>query len=67
MEERETMAVHRSFDFVQRVNLNACNKKNIESLALSGGFRQFSGNKKENNISLKTVKVKFSSNPCSLR
>ena len=26
------------FDFVQRVNLNACNKKNIENLALAGGF-----------------------------
>ena len=29
------------FDFVQRVNLNACNKKNIESLALAGGFDNF--------------------------
>ncbi len=26
------------FDFVERVNLNACNKKNMENLALSGGF-----------------------------
>ncbi|MCP9613052.1 DNA polymerase III subunit alpha [Coprobacter tertius] len=29
------------FNFVQRVNLNACNKKNIESLALAGGFDSF--------------------------
>lgn len=26
------------FDFVERVNLTACNKKNIESLALAGAF-----------------------------
>lgn len=26
------------FDFIERVNLNACNKKNMENLALSGGF-----------------------------
>ncbi len=31
------------FDFVQRVNLNACNKKNMESLALAGAFDQFKG------------------------
>lgn len=29
------------FDFVQRVNLNACNKKNLESLSLAGGFDNF--------------------------
>ena len=27
--------------FVQRVNLNACNKKNMECLALAGGFDSF--------------------------
>ncbi len=26
------------FDFIERVNLNACNKKNMENLSLSGGF-----------------------------
>ena len=26
------------FDFVQRVNLSACNRKNIENLALAGAF-----------------------------
>ena len=35
------------FDFVQRVNLNACNKKNLENLALSGGFDSFSEIKRE--------------------
>ena len=29
------------FDFVQRVNLNACNKKNLECLALAGGLDSF--------------------------
>ncbi len=29
------------FDFVERVNLSACNKKNIESLALAGAFDAF--------------------------
>lgn len=35
------------FDFVQRVNLSACNKKSIENLALSGGFDNFSNLKRE--------------------
>jgi DNA polymerase-3 subunit alpha len=35
------------FDFVQRVNLNACNKKNLESLALAGGFDSFPELKRE--------------------
>ena len=35
------------FDFVQRVNLNACNKKNLECLALAGGFDNFTELKRE--------------------
>ena len=35
------------FDFVQRVNLSACNRKNIENLALAGGFDSFLGIKRE--------------------
>jgi DNA polymerase-3 subunit alpha len=35
------------FDFVQRVNLNACNKKNMECLALAGGFDGFAEMKRE--------------------
>jgi DNA polymerase-3 subunit alpha len=40
--ERNANGPYKSiFDFVQRVNLNACNKRCIESLALSGGFDCF--------------------------
>ncbi len=35
------------FDFVQRVNLSVCNRKNIENLALAGGFDSFPGIKRE--------------------
>lgn len=30
------------FDFIERVSLNACNRKSVESLALSGAFDSFS-------------------------
>ena len=40
--EREKNGPYKNiFDFVQRVNLNACNKKNIECLALAGSFDGF--------------------------
>ena len=35
------------FDFVQRVNLNACNRKNMECLALAGAFDNFPELKRE--------------------
>ena len=35
------------FDFVQRVNLSACNRKNIENLAVAGGFDSFTEIKRE--------------------
>ncbi len=35
------------FDFVERINLNACNRKAVESLALSGAFDGFSEVKRE--------------------
>ncbi len=35
------------FDFVQRVNLAACNRKNIESLALAGAFDSFEDIRRE--------------------
>ena len=35
------------FDFVERVNLSSCNKKNIESLALGGAFDSLPGVKRE--------------------
>ena len=46
--EREKNGPFRGiFDFVQRVNLSACNRKNIENLALAGGFDSFTEIKRE--------------------
>ncbi len=48
IEERRANGPYKGiFDFVQRVNLNACNKKNMECLALSGGFDSFPELKRE--------------------
>ena len=48
MEERKENGPFKGiFDFVQRVNLNACNKKNMECLALAGGFDSFPELKRE--------------------
>lgn len=41
IEERKNGPYKTIFDFVERVNLTACNKKNIESLALAGAFDNF--------------------------
>ncbi|MBD8388538.1 DNA polymerase III subunit alpha [Dysgonomonas sp. BGC7] len=42
IEEREKNGPFKDvFDFVERVNLSSCNKKNIESLALAGAFDAF--------------------------
>lgn len=41
IEERKNGPYTSIFDFVERVNLTACNKKNIESLALAGAFDNF--------------------------
>ena len=35
------------FDFVERVNLTACNKRNVEALCLAGAFDNFSEAKRE--------------------
>lgn len=41
--EREKNGPYKGvFDFVERVNLTSCNKRNIESLALAGAFDAFS-------------------------
>ena len=46
--EREKNGLFKNiFDFVQRVNLSACNRKNIENLALSGAFDCFPEIKRE--------------------
>ena len=48
LEERERNGEYKDiFDFVQRVNLSACNRKNIENLALAGAFDSFPGIKRE--------------------
>lgn len=42
MEEREKNGEYKSiFDFVERVNLRAVNKKNLEALAMAGAFDSF--------------------------
>ncbi len=41
IDERKNGPYKNIFDFVERVNLTACNKKNIESLALAGAFDNF--------------------------
>jgi DNA polymerase-3 subunit alpha len=48
LEERKKNGLFKSiFDFVQRVNLSACNRKNIENLALAGAFDSLGGIKRE--------------------
>ncbi len=41
LEERKNGPFKNIFDFVERVNLSTCNKKNIEGLALAGAFDNF--------------------------
>ena len=42
IKEREENGPYKDiFDFIQRVNLSACNRKNIECLALAGAFDNF--------------------------
>lgn len=43
MEERKNGPFTDIFNFVERVNLTSCNKKNIEALALAGAFDNFPG------------------------
>ncbi|MDD4609091.1 MAG: DNA polymerase III subunit alpha [Bacteroidaceae bacterium] len=47
IEERKNGPYQSIFNFVERVNLSACNRKNIENLALSGGFDSFPEVKRE--------------------
>jgi len=48
VKERETNGPFKNiFDFVERVNLAACNKKNIEALCYSGAFDAFQEIKRE--------------------
>ncbi|MDR0961424.1 MAG: DNA polymerase III subunit alpha [Mediterranea sp.] len=55
IEERKKNGEYKGvFDFVQRVNLSACNKKSFESLALAGGFDNFPELKREQYFALTT-------------
>lgn len=47
IEERKNGPFKSIFNFVERVNLSACNKKNIESLALAGAFDNFTEIRRE--------------------
>src|SRR5574344_1085884 len=48
IDEREKNGPYKDiFDFVQRVNMSACNRKNIENLALAGAFDSFPEIKRE--------------------
>ncbi|WP_106831734.1 DNA polymerase III subunit alpha [Parabacteroides pacaensis] len=47
MEERKKGLFTDIFNFVERVNLTSCNKKNIESLALAGAFDNFTEIRRE--------------------
>ncbi len=48
LEERNAHGPYTSAtDFVQRVNLSACNRKNIENIVAAGGFDTFEGVKRE--------------------
>jgi len=41
LDERQNGPFNDVYDFLERVNLNACNKKSIESMALAGSFDAF--------------------------
>ena len=47
------------FDFVERVNVQACNKKNIEALAQAGAFDNFPNMKREQFFAENTVGETF--------
>jgi DNA polymerase-3 subunit alpha len=47
------------FDFVERVNLSSCNKKNIEALALSGAFDSLPGIHREQFLAVNSKGEEF--------
>ena len=48
VEERDKNGNYKDiFDFVQRINMGACNRKALESMALAGAFDDFKGIKRE--------------------
>ena len=60
VKEREKNGNYKSiFDFVERVNLSACGKKTIESLATAGAFDSFTEIKRENFLPVAEGEVSF--------
>ncbi len=60
IEEREKNGPYTDiYNFVERVNLSACNRKNIECIALSGGFDSF-GLKRESYMATNSKDETFS-------
>ena len=58
--EREANGPYKNiYDFVERVNLQACNRKNLECLALSGGFDCFTDIKREDYFAENAKKESF--------
>ncbi|MCE5205018.1 MAG: DNA polymerase III subunit alpha [Porphyromonadaceae bacterium] len=47
------------FDFVERINLSSCNKKNIEALALSGAFDSLPGIHREQFLAMNSKGEEF--------
>ncbi|HKL92251.1 MAG TPA: DNA polymerase III subunit alpha [Bacteroidales bacterium] len=47
LEERKNGVFRDVYDFMERVNLNACNKKSIESMAMAGSFDNIGSIKRE--------------------
>ncbi len=60
IKEREANGPYKNiYDFVERVNLQACNRKNLECLALSGGFDCFTELKREDYFAENAKKESF--------
>ncbi len=60
IEEREKNGLYRNiFDLVERVNLNALNKKNIEAMSVAGAFDCFPEIKRAQYFSIDTRGVSF--------
>ncbi len=56
LKERESGGPFKSiYDFMERINLSQCNKKNIESLALAGAFDSFKDVKREQFVTQSTT------------
>lgn len=63
LQEREANGPFKDiFDFVERVNLSSCNRKNVESMAKAGAFDNFSEIKREQFFALNAKGESFLEN-----